>query len=219
MALAKEKKADLTANQLITIIILIVSFIIILLFFFMLNLRKTISEESCRNSVVMKTIPIFGKLVQFKCQTQDAEVTGKTAEEVYQNILDLQSGCFFMMGEGKLDIRKGTCAICDVASFDDAVKKKFSLLSQEDYYKLLENTKVPGEDFSYLYYFYNQHYWETFKTIMQEKDKIFPVPFDTSKKYAMIYAYYEENGFRIGLIPYDEEHIKNLECKRFATTA
>jgi len=57
----KSKKAELTTKQIISIIILIISFSIIIAFLFMLNLREVISQETCRNSVILRSTVPFGK--------------------------------------------------------------------------------------------------------------------------------------------------------------
>ena len=170
----KNKKAELTSKQLITIIILITSFTIILAFFFMLNLRSTIDRESCRNSVAMRgAISFIGKSpVSLKCKTQDVcfsmggdcvageKINIQSKFELKKEMTNLLVDCWWMMGEGKVDYDSPeSCAICYKVYFDDEIQegelegeeKGFSYKALYDYMFV---NKVPGEDINYLYYFY-----------------------------------------------------------------
>lgn len=142
---SKNKKAELTSKQIITIIILIISFAIILSFFLMLGLRSSIDKESCRNSVVMIGIPFGDWVINLKCKTQDicfnmgrncdskskdlVTIDVKDKEELVKEMDNLINECWWMMGEGKGDYGgKGSCAICHRVYFDDKIKegKEFS---------------------------------------------------------------------------------------------
>ncbi len=157
----KNKKGELTSNQLITIIILIISFAIILSFFLMLGLRSTIDKESCRNSVVLKgAIPIFKDIISLKCKTQDicfsrggncdskakdlVTVDVKDDDKLVEEMDNLINECWWMMGEGKVDYGgKGSCAICHRVYFDDKIKEgkefsfKNSMINPEEVYVIV----------------------------------------------------------------------------------
>ena len=64
----KEKKGELTTQQLIGLIVLIVSFGIILFFFVRLSLGETSDKEICHNSVVLKSQSAL-KTGPFDCKT------------------------------------------------------------------------------------------------------------------------------------------------------
>jgi len=136
----KNKKAELTSKQLITIIILIISFTIIIAFFVMLGLKSMIGDNTCRNSIMLKSslpIPIFKDLISLKCKTKDicftmsGECDEKVDEvievkddvELIMKLGDLQKDCGWMTGEGKADYGgKGDCAICYKLYFDEKIK-------------------------------------------------------------------------------------------------
>ncbi|MDP3026933.1 MAG: hypothetical protein Q8N63_04440 [Nanoarchaeota archaeon] len=145
----KNKKGELTSKQLITIIILIISFTIIIAFFVMLGLRAIISNESCRNSVMLRgtfsNVPVIGKdLINLKCKTEDicfsmggecSDKTDKIIEianenELNKELIDLQTNCGWMMGEGKVDYgNKGDCAICYKLYFDEKIKNDIRIIT------------------------------------------------------------------------------------------
>jgi hypothetical protein len=232
----RSRKADITANQIITIVILIVSFAVILMFFFMLNIKGNVDAESCKNSIALKAIPVFGRAISLRCQTQDICLsmggncegmkTGTQTIKVksgdyialYGKLAELHRDCFWMMGEGQVDIGSRICAVCNVISFDETIKQK-GIFSQEDYMKYLEEHSVPGKDISYLYYFYQQHFWATFKGILIQ-NKVLTTseipPFDPAKKYFVWFAT-NEKGYGNGISPFDSDYIQKLECKDFAT--
>jgi len=176
----KSKKADLTANQIITIIILIVSFAVILLFFFMLNLKGNIDAESCRNSVVMRSSLLGGTAtVQLQCKTQevciyksgDCANMGKDAikikvaskDELLDALGDRIYNCHWQMGEGKMDFlppnfgfTSNYCAICDTIYFDEGIKNDDTLnkIPVRDLYTFLKVKKAPDGVNSLLFNMY-----------------------------------------------------------------
>lgn len=220
--LNKNKKADLTANQIIAIVVLIVSFAVILLFFFMLDLKKSTDIEVCRNSVVMKSIKVFGGLTSFNCKTQDVLIKETEPEKIYAKLAELQRECFWMFGELKIDFAKDTCAICSIIEFE----KKDAQLSISDYVNYLQKTNIPGEDVSYAFYLYRQP-----KLQPQGANRI-----DASKKYMVLFKKEEYstvfgvkliNPFKtgeaihsvVGIKPYTSDYLSKLDCEKFATSA
>jgi len=165
----KNKKAELTSKQLITIIILIISFTIILAFFFMLNLRSTINKESCRNSVAMKEAVSIGGLspISLRCKSQDVcfsmggdceageKIKVEDKPELIKEMTNLLVDCWWMMGEGKVDYDGSkSCAICYKVYFDDKIKlKKDFDVSYKDLYRYML-VNIPEGEVNYLYYFY-----------------------------------------------------------------
>jgi hypothetical protein len=129
----KNKNAELTTQQLITIIILIVSFAVILFFIFRLNLGGEITtKEICHNSVLMREkslnpinsgpldcrtsyICISGgeKCENFNSGQEIVKINlGGSSEEVKNQIMkviaDEMADCWWMFGEGKIDYVGGT---------------------------------------------------------------------------------------------------------------
>ena len=239
----KGKRGELTSKQLITIIILIVSFAIILIFFFALNLKSEISKESCRNSIILKSsIPIFKDVVKLKCRTEEVcisasedckgagsravKVKVKNEEEVYKELADLMRDCWWMMGEGKIEFVGffgGTsCAICSVVYFDEKVQDME--IDYNGLYNYLQNNKVPGKDFSYLFYLTGFNRFEDYKAYYEQKTRrSFPSKIDLSKP-QMIINYIEVSwGLNqdvnpgINLKEFNANNIKTFRCSDFAT--
>jgi len=126
--LEKNRKAELTTQQIITLIILIVSFAIILIFIFRLNLGgEATNKEICHNSVLMKSKQSFGGALDCrtsyvcisggeKCEDFSATETVKVdlnkkdqngnslaKDEVMKAIAKEMADCWWMFGEGKVD--------------------------------------------------------------------------------------------------------------------
>ena len=120
-----KKTAELTTQQLITIIILIVSFGVLLFFIFRLNLGGDVTnKEICHNSVLMKSkSKIGGSALDCrtnyicisgggKCEgfsaTDTVEIDmGGTDDDrknrIMKAIADEMADCWWMFGEGKVD--------------------------------------------------------------------------------------------------------------------
>jgi hypothetical protein len=167
------KKGELTSQQLVIIIVLIVSFAVILGFFYLLNLKSEITNEGCRNSVVLKGTT-FGANVQLQCKTQNTcvssggecnvpnedKISVKSEEELYGELSDLMYSCWWQMGEGKIDyagssaLSSNYCVICNRIYFDSATQEKFKQVPMENLYKYMQRNKVPKGDVSYLTYLY-----------------------------------------------------------------
>ena len=117
------KRAELTTQQIITIIILIISFAVILFFIFRMNFGEIEKKEICHNSVLLKSKSVFGG--EFDCQTNYVCISGgddcegfsydtkikidfsKSDEEIknqiFKAIADEMSDCWWMFGEGKVN--------------------------------------------------------------------------------------------------------------------
>ncbi len=169
------KKAELTTQQLVTLIILIVSFVVILFLLFRLNLGKETESELCHNSVIMRgsavvledAVPLDCSR-KYICITKDGSCKSmtkpeikkvKTDSDVYKVLADEMANCWWMFGEGKIDyvgktlFRNNYCSICSQISFDDNLTKipAFSLgqLNQNLFYNYLVNENyTEGETYS-----------------------------------------------------------------------
>ncbi|MEK6826970.1 MAG: hypothetical protein AABX99_00620 [Nanoarchaeota archaeon] len=175
MVSKKNKKGELTTQQIVLLIILIASFAVILFFLFRLNLGKTTDTETCHNSVVQRgsgvlpkdSIPLNCK-TQYVCLTKDGtceKMTGpqiekvKTTNEVYSVLANQMATCWWMFGEGKLNYVRDTfapnlyCSICSQIAFDSSVDfLPNNEIKQKEFYNYLSNTKMSGKDISYLEY-------------------------------------------------------------------
>ena len=130
MKMGKEKKAELTTQQIVLLVILIASFMIMLLLLFRLNLKEQTQAEICHNSVILKEKSTFGG--ELNCKTSYVCISGgesckeinptKTIDinlnpkptndetkddlvkkQVMKAIADEMVGCWWMFGEGKLN--------------------------------------------------------------------------------------------------------------------
>ncbi len=120
----KNKKAELTTQQLVTLIILIVSFAVILILLFRLNLGEITDKEICHNSVVMKAQSKL-KSGALDCRTNYVCISGgekcddfnpsitvdinmnqeeeKVKKDTMRAIANEMADCWWMFGEGKVD--------------------------------------------------------------------------------------------------------------------
>lgn len=197
--ISKKDKRGIEAEVLIGIIVIIISFVIIVLFFTFFQHKEFLDKEACRDSVVLRSLPIIGQGQSFaplNCKTQQIVIENKkykTDEEIKARIANEMYDCWWMMGEGKLTPFKSlkdevvsgegwgfkrissACAICSVVSFDETLKSKNSQLDIEDY---LFNTNVPTKTITYMQYF------------TQDQDintKVGAEPITTNTDYAVIY--------------------------------
>ena len=71
----KNKRAEITSKQIVTITLLIMAFLIILAFWFSINFKDEINRDACHTSVVLRAAATPGKITTFreaiplKCQT------------------------------------------------------------------------------------------------------------------------------------------------------
>ncbi|MFH1607550.1 MAG: hypothetical protein ABIA78_00270 [archaeon] len=149
----KNKRGELTTQQLVTIIVLIVSFVIILFLLFRLGLGEETNKEICHNSVLLKSKSSLGGSLDCKTNyvcisgggkcdgfSEDylvkVDLSGTEAEaknETMKAIADEMADCWWMFGEGKVDYTKGidwgkvtgkkACSICSTLSFDKEIRE------------------------------------------------------------------------------------------------
>jgi len=172
----KDKHAELSTKQLVTIIILIASFIIVLFLLFRLNLGETTAKEICHNSVVLKEksgilagpldcrtnyLCISGgkdcKGISATSTIEDEPNKEETKEEIMKALADEMSDCWWMFGEGKIDyvdrdaFMKVACSICSIVEFDE--KLHTTSISYEEFYNYLKTTPKTKTQ-TYLQYLY-----------------------------------------------------------------
>lgn len=186
MKLKENKKCELTSQQLVTIIILIVSFAVIIIFFVLLNIKSSITEESCRNSIAMRGLPLnqYLKINNLKCQTQkicmnmggncdnlkDAEnIKIDNKEELNPEIIKLMKKCWDITGKGKIPYGAGHyCGICYNVYFDKDLQSKIKEINQMGLYNQIKDLKLPNSDMTYLEYLYEYKDFNLFNQFMKE---------------------------------------------------
>lgn len=140
----KNRKGELTTQQIILLIILIASFAIILFFLFRLNLGSETDAELCHNSVITRGSSVIpSDSVPLKCSreyvciTEDGSCEGmtnpqvekvKTSNEVYSVLAGKMAECWWIYGAGSVDYvgkdffkKDNYCSICSQILFDDSL--------------------------------------------------------------------------------------------------
>ena len=185
---SKNRKGELTTQQIVLLIILITSFVVVLFFLFRLDLGKESKREICHNSVIMKGNSVLpGESVSLKCNreyvciTEDGTCEGLTnpekfkvgsVEEIYQVLADKMADCWWMFGEGKIDyigeselVSQNYCSICSQILFDDSLKNLEEVedkISKDELYSYLsEQDYREGE--TYKEYIFGDLNLEEFK--------------------------------------------------------
>ena len=175
----RNKKGELTTQQIVTLIILIISFGVILFLLVRLNLGDTTNDEICHNSVLLQKSKLAGG--PFDCRTgygcmsgggdcvsfnyeDEIEVNDASNKtKIVKAIAEEMASCWWMFGEGevdyvgyswKLDVLVGKhCAICNVIKFDEQIQDANTEISYEELYQYLELHEVK-EGETYLEYLY-----------------------------------------------------------------
>jgi len=171
----KNRRGEITTQQIVLLIILIVSFAVILFFLVRLNLGSTSDTEVCHNSVVSRSsgviptesIPLNCK-TSYICLSKDGtceKMTSpkiekvKTKEEVYSILAEDMSECWWQFGEGKLNYISSQftsdlyCSICYQLAFDDSIDFfENNEINKNEFYVYLSSTNVSGKDITYLDY-------------------------------------------------------------------
>jgi len=195
------KKAELTTQQLITIIVLIVSFSVLLFFIFRLNLGgETTNKEICHNSVLLKSKQSFGGALDCrtnyicisggdKCEDFSATDTVKidmgqgvdyAKNQTIKAIADEMADCWWMFGEGKViyaeSLSSLNCAICSVVKFDKQIQDKVGEISSDNFYDYLLSKK--DESTTYIKYLYS---------VSEKKNLKFQIEnIKTNEKYSIV---------------------------------
>ena len=170
----KDKKAELTTQQIVILIVLITSFVVILFFLFRLNLQEETQKEICHNSVVLKgkSISGFGKLdcrTNYLCvsgggeceginPTQTIKVNSNDKEAIMKIIADEMADCWWMFGEGDVNYGDGTssevyCTLCSILKFDNKIQEEFKEISYTDLHDYLIKLQKSSSQ-TYLQYLY-----------------------------------------------------------------
>lgn len=190
MKLKKNKKAELTTQQIVILIILITSFVVILFLLFRLNLGKTTEDEICHNSVVMRGGSVLPEgatplncQTSYVCLTEDGTCESMTKpeiikveskEETYLVLAEEMRDCWWMFGEGKVEYIKkewtheNYCSICAQLAFDDSMKNigefEEGTIDKDDFYNYLTQIEVSNE-LTYSEYFFGADNIEDLKAL------------------------------------------------------
>jgi len=202
----KNRRGELTTQQIVLLIILIASFAVILFFLFRLNLGKTTDAETCHNSIVQRgsgvlpkeSIPLNCK-TQYVCLTKDGtceKMTSpqiekvKTIDEVYGVLANQMADCWWMFGEGKLNYIQSDfqpelyCSICSQVAFDKSIDfLPNNQIDKKEFYNYLSNTKMSGKDISYLEYLAGLKNSQTIEDTLRQSNSQFGKPIQIDKQY------------------------------------
>lgn len=191
----KDKRGELTTQQIVTLVILITSFVVILFLLFRLNLGEETSKEICRNSVITKGKSVFPtSAVQlncyrsYNCITQDGTCEGlnkpeikkvENLSQIYGEVAMEMADCWWMFGEGNVDYigtgatKKNYCSICSQIAFDNSLKDVPGVnggkISKDELYNYLAKTNVSGEDYTYSQYLFGTNNIEQLKQASAQK--------------------------------------------------
>ena len=177
----KNKRGELTTQQIVILIVLIMSFVVILYFLFRLNLGESSEKEICHNSVVMKGNPVLSKgdvplncKRTYICLSKDGGCEAmtnpnikkvETLPEIYKVLADEMADCWWMFGEGKVKyvkdklLQNNYCSICTQLAFDDSINDSVEgieegKINQDDFYSYLAETPISEGGETYTEYFF-----------------------------------------------------------------
>lgn len=220
----KNKKAELSTQQIVLLIILITSFAVILFFIARLNLSETTQEEICHNSVLTRGSSVLpGESVPLKCSRDYVCISNdntcekmtnpdlkkvSSEEEVYEVLAEEMTDCWWMFGEGKVNYvgkdfnEKWYCSICSQVAFDDSVNNIFEagFIDKKEFYTYLADSEPSGKDYSYLSYLYGIEDIQTMKEILLEKEVGFGEINLDNQQYVMIGILSEVSTFKRVLV-------------------
>ncbi len=187
----KNKKAELSTQQIVLIIILITSFAVILFFLFRLGIGEKSEEQLCHNSVLQKASVFSDAPLQcyrnYVCITKDGSCEGlikpekikvKNLDGIYGALADEMADCWWMFGDGKVDYigdelsHNHYCSICSQIYFDDSLENIEGIenkkLSKDKLYEYLAK-KEYSKDKTYSQYIFKSNDFENLKNQVSEQ--------------------------------------------------
>ena len=153
----KTNKRGITTKVLISLIIFVIVFVIMLFLFFYIRplLTGEVNKQTCHLSVVLKsTLSFLSIHIPLRCQTEKIcfvtssneecesfkgweyeKVKVSDKEDIFKGIADLLYECWWVMGEGQINIFKGKFGggynkagvICSRYDFSNEAKEKYGL--------------------------------------------------------------------------------------------
>ncbi len=189
----KNKKGEITTQQIVLLVILIVSFVVILFLLFRLDFSKESEKDICHNSIVMKGTKLPDAAIPIKCSrsyiclTSDGtcermtspkimKVKGK--EEIFSILAAEMADCWWMFGEGRINYvdptwkKKNYCSICTQFLLDDSVKDLNGVgekINQDEFYDYLVKTNMPDSEETYASYIFGTNELGRLKRGMSEQ--------------------------------------------------
>jgi len=190
----KNKKAELSTQQIVLMIILITSFLVILFFLFRLNIGEKSEEQLCHNSVLQKASVFSEAPLQcyrnYVCITKDGSCEGltkpekikvKSLDEVYGALSDEMADCWWTFGEGKVDYvgegftKNNYCSICSQIYFDDSLENLEGVedkkISKDELYNYLIKNNY-SQDQTYSQYLFGTNNIESLKQEALQKQGV-----------------------------------------------
>lgn len=166
----KNKRGELTTQQLVGLVILILSFAVLIFFIARMNLGETTKKEICKNSLVLfDKSKIGGRL---DCETSYVCISGgekcdeivadetikvdpNNQNEIMGAIAKQMADCWWIFGEGKIEYVEKTnfdaeCAICSIIKFDKTIQ---GAITKDQFIEYLTNENK-DESQKYLKYLY-----------------------------------------------------------------
>lgn len=185
----KNRKGEMTTQQIVILIVLIASFAVLLYFLLQLGFGSETTKEVCHNSVVTRGSSVVPtEVVPLDCQrsyvcitedgscekmTKPIKIKVKERDEVYEALANEMSECWWMFGEGKVnyvgkDIFENLyCSICSQIAFDDSVLEieEFSdgKIDKEEFYRYLALKNMTGSKLTYSQYLFGTNNLEQIK--------------------------------------------------------
>lgn len=162
----KDKKAEMTTQQIVMLVVAIVSFTIILFFMFRLNLGETTSDELCHNSVITRGSSIVpSDALPLKCNrkyicitesggkceglTNPKRVEVKNLDKIYETLADEMANCWWMFGEGRVNYvgdgltKNNHCSICSQIYFDKSLENiAGEKINHDELYNYLKDNTI-----------------------------------------------------------------------------
>ena len=215
----KNKKAELSTQQIVLLLILIISFIIILLFLFRLNPGDESKKEACHQSVVLRgnsaipadAVPLKCE-VNYLCITKDGTCEGittknvekvKTEEEIYDVLANEMADCWWMFGEGDLNyVGKDMahnlyCSLCTQFILDDSLNEIEGIengrVDESRFYQYLGAKEYSDKDMSYLKYITGANSFSSLESSISSKGGSFG-SYELGKQYFVMMGIYSEVG-------------------------
>lgn len=239
----KDKRGELTTQQIIILIILIISFVVLLYFLFVLNPAETSSKQVCYNSVVLisKGQGLIGSLdckTNYLCisggdsctnfnptATSDVDVSNK--DEVLKAIADEMADCWWMFREGKVNYvgsiaGDSHCAVCSRIKFDEKIQSKIKEITYSELYDYMKTHQSSHDTSqSYLKYLYGVSSLESSNTETKEFN-VNSAPITTDKDYIIVTGIdpelvTDDKYVRVNIIRTDEATTKT-RCEIFDIT-
>ncbi|HLA23444.1 MAG TPA: hypothetical protein VJZ93_02830 [Candidatus Nanoarchaeia archaeon] len=238
---SKNRKAELTTQQIVVITILVASFAVLLFFLIRLNLGEETQKEICHNSVILKgkgsTISGSGTLdckTNYVCisssdngvckdfvSTEIKKVSQENKNETLKTIADEMAGCWWMFGEGKIDYSGAkvsrACTICSVIGFDSINQE----ITYTDLQGFLKSNSLSGKQEKYFDYLFSggvPKIFETGGTIDYTK-KYYVVTGRTDSVKIPFIGTSVKDATVIPVHFVDSDELTNLKCDSFITKA